>query len=331
MIYIETKRKNAAFHFSVEEYMMQNHQFNEPLMMIWQTDKCVMLGCNQLAEAEIDIDFANREKIQITRRSSGGGTIYTDLGTLLYTMILPNSSGEYSQEVAKGTITKMIVDALNCMGLPANPEGRNDILLDGKKISGLAQYARNDRICTHGSLLYDTDLETLTRVLRVDEDKIHSKAIRSVRSRVANLKEFMESPCSTQFFWGLLKRELFKSREVNEYRLSEHDLAEIDKIFQTKYANPSWVFGRTPNFSFHNSKRFAGGKVEVFLNVEKGFVTTCSIRGDFLGTIPIYGLERVFEKKLFQQQVFREALVGVLIQPYLGKITGDEFLSCVFE
>jgi len=329
--YIETKRKNAAFHFSVEEYMMHNYNFDKPLLMIWQTDKCVMLGCNQIAEAEIDIGFANCEKIQITRRSSGGGTIYTDLGTLLYTMIQPHSTGENSQEVAKSTIANIIVDALNCMGIPAKPEGRNDILVNGKKVSGLAQYTRNEMICTHGSLLYDTNLETLTRVLQVDGDKILSKAIRSVRSRVANLKEFIENPGSTQFFWELLKQKLFKSRELHEYKLKEHDLSEIDKIFQKKYTNPSWIFGRTPKFSFHNSKRFAGGKVEVFLDVDRGLVTSCNIRGDFLGTIPINSLEQIFENKLFQCQVFRKALSSVSIQPYLGKITCEELLTCFFE
>ena len=330
MVYIEAESKNAAFHFSVEEYIMRCFPFNEPVMMIWQADKCAMLGRNQIAEAEIDISCVRQEGIQIIRRSSGGGTIFTDAGTLLYTMILPDAE-QYSLDTAREKIAAPVVKALNEMGIPAKLEGRNDILVEGKKVSGMAQYARHDRICTHGSLLYDTDLEMLTRVLRVDEGKISSKGLRSVRSRVVNLKEYMDSSCSTYDFWALLKKNLFSGQYIEKYALTEYDLTQIDLIFQEQYGNPSWTFEQSPRFSFHNSKRFYGGKVEVYLDIDKGAVSSCSIRGDFLGVFPIRGLEMLFENKLFQYEVFSGALDGISLQPYLGNITVDEFLSCMFN
>ena len=329
MVYIEAKSKDAAFHFSVEEYIMRHYPFNDPVMMIWQAGKCAMLGRNQIAEAEIDISCAKREGIQIVRRSSGGGTIFTDAGTLLYTLILPHAERD-SLDAAREKIAGPVVKALNALGIPAKLEGRNDILTDGKKVSGIAQYIRHDRICTHGSLLYDTDLEMLTRVLCVDEGKISSKGLKSVRSRVVNLKEYMPSSCSTYDFWALLKENIFSGQTIQEYTLAEQDLAHIDRIYQERYGNPSWTFEQAPGFSFNNSKRFAGGKVEVYLDVESGAVSTCSIRGDFLGVIPIRGLEMLLENKRFQYEVFAKALGGISLQPYLGNITNDEFLSCMF-
>jgi lipoate-protein ligase A len=330
MIYIEPQSTDAAFHFSVEEYIASQYPWNVPVMMIWQADGCAMLGCHQVAEAEIDIGYARKENIQIVRRSSGGGTIFTDMGTLLYTMILPHTKENYPLEIAKAKLATPIVTAMNKMGIPAMLEGRNDILIEGKKISGLAQYVKHGKLCVHGSLLYDTDLEKLTQLLLVDDEKILSKALRSVRSRVTNIKDHIPHSHSTQEFWSLLKQSLFCEHDFQEYQLSEHDLVEINNIFLQKYANDSWTFGRSPKFTYHRSKRFTGGKIEVFLDIVKGQIASCSIKGDFINTLPIQDFESLFIGKLFQCQSFEHALEGVLIQQYLGTITKQEFLSCIF-
>ena len=331
MIYIETENKNAAFHFSVEEYFMQCSHIDEPVIMIWQADKCAMIGKNQIAEAEVDIKYAHQNNIQIVRRSSGGGTIFTDLGTLLYTMILPYEIGLYPRQTAQEMLAESVVSALNEMGVPARQEGRNDITVDGKKISGIAQYIKTGRICSHCSLLYDTDLEMLARLLQVDEEKFRSKAIQSVRSRVNNIKSYINIPLDTLEFWKHLKQILLEQQDVVEYKLSETELVEIGKIHDEKYANPSWTFGGSPRFSFRNSRRFAGGKVEVFLDIINGTVELCSIRGDFLGVTPIRELEKLFEQKEFQHGAFDRALTGVELYPYLGDITKEQLLSCVFD
>ena len=333
--YLENNNKDAAFHFSVEEYIVEHYPFNEPVFMIWQADNCVMLGKNQVVMAEVDIDYAKQAGINIVRRSSGGGTIFTDLGTLLFTMILPDEgadhspSATYNVDMAKNLVALSIADALNKLGIPAKIEGRNDILVENKKISGLAQYVRHGRICTHGSLLYDTDLEKLTRVLTVDESKISSKALQSVRSRVTNIKEHMRSQCSTAEFCDMLKEQLFSTMQVSKRELTDHDLIQINEIYRERYSNPTWTFQQSPKFTYHNSKRFSGGKVEVYFDIEKGFITSCSIKGDFLGVYPIRELEERFEGKLFERKEIEEAVFEVSTKPYLGSITKEEFLSCV--
>jgi len=331
MIYIETESKDAAFHFSVEEYIVRHYPWGGPVMMIWRTDKCAMIGGNQIVEAEIDIGFARRQGIQIVRRSSGGGTIFTDSGALLYTVIQPLRTDCDPQEIARVHVAEPVAAALNKMGVPAKIEGRNDILVDQKKVSGFAQYARHGRLCTHGSLLYDTDLEMLAGVLRADEEKIHSKALRSIRSRVTNIIGYMERPCSVTEFHGLLKEHLLYGVETVRYMLTEHDLAETYDIYHKQYGDPDWTFKRSPKFSFSNRKRFPGGKVDVNADVAKGVVNSCSIRGDFLGVSPIQDLETLFENKLFQYHAFADVLRKVPLRLYLGSITQDEFLSCFFE
>jgi len=330
MIYIQPQSTDAAFHFSVEEYLVRNYPFDEPILMIWQTERCVMLGNNQIVDAEINRNFAERENIQIVRRQSGGGTIFCDMGTLLYTVILPHQSGEDTQKIAREKVATPIVAALNDMGIPAAIEGRNDILVDGKKVSGIAQYAKSGRICTHGSLLFDADLEMLTNVLNVDAEKIQSKALKSVRSRVTNLREHMVDDCSTREFLEMLEQRLFSTLELREVELSEEQLTEIDRIFNEKYGNSEWTFERSPKFTFKNGKRFSGGRVDVYLDIARGVVKSCSICGDFLGISPIIELEEAFEGRMFDRQAFAVALDGISLIPYIGSITKDELLSCVF-
>ena len=331
MIYIETGVRDAAFNFSVEEYVAKHFPRDEPVMMLWQASKCVMLGSNQIAEAEVDIGYSDKEGIQIVRRSSGGGTIFTDFGTLLYTVIRPYTKDCDPLEVAKECVAGPVAEALRSMGVPAKIEGRNDILVEGKKVSGFAQYIMYGRINTHGSLLFDTDLEMLSRVLRPDEGKVRSKAIGSVRSRVTNISDYMDHPCTITEFKELLKQSLFAGLQIMEHTLTDRDLFRIGGIYREKYGNPSRITEQAPKFSYRNSKRFAGGRVDAHFDIAKGVVTSCKIRGDFLSVIPIGSLEKMFEGKLFQRRIFAEVISGISLHLYLGNITGDEFLSCIFE
>lgn len=310
---------------------MEHAPLTEPLFMIWQADKCAMLGAYQVAQAEVDLNFAHEQNIQIVRRQSGGGTIFTDMGTLLYTLILPESREKSSKEIVREVFAAPLVRALNQLGIPAHMEGRNDLLVEGKKFAGLAQYVRQGRVCSHGSLLYDTDLDMLARVLQVNPDKIESKGIRSVRSRVTNLREYMDASVSLQAFWVMLEQTLSDEWALEPYSLTASDLEAIDVIYQKKYGNPDWTFGRSPKFSYHNSKRFPAGKIELFLDVVQGKIAACSICGDFLGTVPIRGLEQLLEHQDFRYETLGDILSDVNLTPYLGEITSEQVLTCLFE
>lgn len=239
MIFVECDCKGAAFHFSVEEFFTRHVKNEEPVLMLWQADKTVMLGNNQVADAEVNTEFAGKSGIVIIRRSSGGGAIYTDLGTVLFTFITPLI---YEPVIHRENAAVRIIKALASMGVNASREGKNDILLDGKKISGLAQYTVDNHICTHGSLLYNTDLETLTNVLIANESKLAPKGITSIRSRVTNIKPYMNTQLTTGEFIGKLKDILLSDNDYSIFLPTSDEIDKINKIAAEKYENRMWNY-----------------------------------------------------------------------------------------
>lgn len=322
--YVEMESTDAAFHFCVEEFALRH--LSPPVLLLWQTDPCVMLGSNQIAHAEADMAYITREGIQIVRRASGGGTIFTDNGTLLYTLI----TAQENAEKTRTNVAKFIISALREMGVPARLEGRNDICASGKKFSGMAQYARNGKICTHGSILFNADLEKLARVLQVNADKFQGKAVRSVRSRVTNIISYV-GEMKLHEFKPLLKQKLLHNHTVATHDFSKKDMNEIHEIYAEKFNNPAWTFGRTPKFTFRNRKRFAGGALEIFLDIVQGKVTHCAIRGDFLSIAPINKLEETFIGLDYEYDTFKNALKPINLHHYLGSINEEMFLLCAFD
>jgi len=237
MIIFESDSYDAAFHFSVEELFTCQIRSEAAVLMLWQTGKTVMLGNNQIVDAEVDIRYAQDAGICIVRRSSGGGAIYTDRETVLYTVIQPQTkeADKHREEVAAS-----VIRALNVMGVPAIREGRNDILVDGRKISGFAQYASGGHICTHGSLLFDTDLEILTKVLIANENKLRPKGIASIRSRVTNIKPYLDGVSGVVEFIGILREHLLGGNDPVVHLLSADELEEVKNIFNKKYSNREW-------------------------------------------------------------------------------------------
>ena len=330
MIFIEPKSLDPAFHFATEEFCMK-HFSGETIWMLWRTKKCIMLGSNQIPGLEIHMDVAKKHDVTIVRRPSGGGTIFTDPGTIQYSVITPYEKGmdakKIKEEVLAATMLQVINEKLN---LPAKLEGRNDITIDGRKISGLAQHIQNNQLCGHGSLLYDTNLEILAEVLNPDEDKITSKAIRSVRSRVTSLKSYLNPAPSTEEFFEFLKKEWIGMNNMEEYTLTESDIETIHKIRLEKYANDDWTYGKTPKFTFHNRVKYEAGIVEVFLEIEKGMIKGCTIKGDFLGLLPIGDLEGILIGLDYQRETMESVLKKVDTLSYLGGVTWEEFLDAIF-
>ena len=189
MILLDNPSRHASFYFAAEEYIMRSLKPCEPALMLWSTVPTVMLGANQVAAAECDLAYAKDAGIEIVRRPSGGGAIFTDTGTLQLTVVLPYESGYDVGAFTRDWLAAPLAAALNRYGIDATPEGRNDVTIDGKKISGMAQHVRNGYICSHSSILFDTDLEQLARALTADREKFETKAVASVRARVTNIAE----------------------------------------------------------------------------------------------------------------------------------------------
>jgi len=229
VILIQNNNRDAAFYFSIEEYLTRNKQFGKPVLMVWHVDNCIMIGKNQVVEAEVNLSLAKTVKIPIIRRQSGGGAIYVDEGTVLCTLVSPllKDAENHMEEVSD-----ILINALSKMGVSAYREGKNDILLDGKKIVGMAQFTSKSHICTHASLLYDTDLDALTKILIPHDEKLVPKGIRSIRSRVTNIKQSMNTNLTAENFKAELQKEILSGINYENYEFTPDETSQIELIYQ---------------------------------------------------------------------------------------------------
>ncbi|MDR1892695.1 MAG: lipoate--protein ligase [Oscillospiraceae bacterium] len=335
MIIFETNSTDPCLNFAAEEFLTRQNNEAFPVWLFWYTEKCVMLGQNQLPEAELDIAAANACGVQIVRRQSGGGCIYTDPGTLQYSIILPFPDGGDVSALVSEHAAEPVVNALCKLGVPVEFKGRNDIEANGKKISGLAAYVLNGKLVVHGSLLFSTDLDILERLLSPDVEKISTKALRSVRSRVGLISEYIPLNRYTASPWNISDFKRFLQDaicgKIQRTRVfTAEDYAQIKRLRNEKYAHTDWIFRRAPAFSRRDSRRFPGGRLDAFLTVSGGLITGCSICGDFLSIVEMSGLEEKIRGLPYRRDAVENALNLVDITPFLGGVTRDELILCMF-
>jgi len=325
MILYYNDSNKAAFWFAAEEYIMREMKPDEPVLMLWSTEDTVMAGANQVIEAECDVDYTQSEGIEVIRRSSGGGAIFTDEGTLQVTVILPYEDNG-PKSVARKWIVDPVVAALAGCGVSAYAKGRNDILIDGKKVSGIAQYISDGYICSHCSLLLQTDLTKLAKSLTTDRAKFTTKAVPSEGSSVANIIEYIPGK-DIQSFFSALAKSYGREEEIENCAFDDDEIDQIETIMWDKYLDPGWLFGREPAFTFTNKKTFPGGTIEVFLDVKGGIINEAKITGDFLALLPISELEQKLVGTAHRADSLSEVLDAVNLKLYLGKIKASDFLE----
>ncbi len=278
---IKLNSTSPYFNLAAEEYFLKAD--NESKLILWQNDNTVVIGRNQSTFAEINLSRAEELKVKIIRRMSGGGAVYHDLGNLNYTYITQNSGDDF---LNFEKFTKPVIDVLKSLGVNATLSGRNDLLIDGKKFSGNAQYVFRDMLLHHGTLMFNTSVNILSEVLNVSELKIKTKGISSVKSRVTNIGE--HSDVTIDDFCNLL----FKSAGGTLYELTPTDAAEIEKLQKDKYETWEWNFGYSPKHSFKSEKLFPCGIVSASLDAKDGKIADIKFSGDFFGKKDILELEK---------------------------------------
>jgi lipoate-protein ligase A len=324
MKYIDSHSLDPYFNLALEEYILKNLDAKEEIIFLWQNTPTIVVGNNQNTIAEINLPFVNKHKIKVVRRLSGGGAVYQDLGNLNFTFLV-HLEKPINLDIKEFTLP--VVKALNKLGTPAELSGRNDITIEGKKISGNAQRLFQNKLLHHGTLLFDANLEVMTEVLQVGFDKIQSKGIKSVRSRVTNIKPFLAKPMNIAEFKESILKELFQGGEIKQYPLSEYDLEQINKLVEEKYSRWEWNFGYSPPYTIKNSHRFPGGKVELLLDVEKGKIKNCQIFRDFLSLQDISEIEDALRGKQYQSAVIEEVLSKFDLQYYFGDISLADLMT----
>lgn len=333
MKYLETNSTDPYFNLAYEEWVLTHFGKGEYLIL-WQNDNTVVIGCNQNTLEEINASFVREHNINVVRRTTGGGAVYHDLGNLNFSFIT-----DYDRE--KGTdmsaFTTLVVDALQGLSLPASASGRNDILVDGKKVSGTAQRIvkvnGTERILYHGTLLFRSNPDMIAGALNADPLKFASKATKSVRSRVGNIADYMPEGITLTDFRELMRQKLEKAGTSDETTLpgmEAVDISAVKELRESKYVRYDWNYGRSPKFQFENRKRFSGGTVDVRLNVKKGIIEDAAIFGDFLSLKPASELASATTGMPFESDRIREVLSCFEISDHLGSVTLDELLETMF-
>ncbi|MEH7255270.1 lipoate--protein ligase [Neobacillus niacini] len=328
MLFIDNKGiTDPRINLAIEEYALKNLDINETYLLFYINEPSIIIGKNQNSVEEINTEYVESNGIHVVRRLSGGGAVYHDLGNLNYSFITKDD-GDSFHNFRK--FTEPVIAALNQMGVNAELSGRNDILAEGRKISGNAQFSTKGRMFTHGTLLFNSEMDHIVSALRVKKDKIESKGIKSVRSRVANISEFLSDKMKIEEFRSSLLKYIFQGEEVTEYVLTEEDWDKIHQLSKERYQNWDWNYGKSPNFNLQHSHRFPVGQIDVRLDVEKGVIKHCKIYGDFFGVGDVSEIENKLNAVRYEKSELEAALKEVDTTYYFGKVSKEEFINLIY-
>lgn len=305
MYVIENGNTKPQHNLALEEILCRKAaREGTKFFMLWQNEPSIIVGRFQNTLEEINTAFVEENKIHVVRRNSGGGAVYHDLGNINYSFVMPDETGDFDFAF----FTQPILKALDALGVKAELSGRNDIAIDGKKVSGGAQYRRGGIIMHHGTLLYSSDLDVLTQALKVSAEKIQSKGVKSVRSRVDNIMPYLRKPLPLDVFRQDLQNLI---KDLVPMELTPAELSEVERLAREKYAAWDWNYGSSPTFTERRKARFPWGGVEVFLNVEAGRVAGCSFRGDYFGSGDYAEIEKRLIGTPYTREEVRKCLEGI--------------------
>ncbi|KAB3534875.1 lipoate--protein ligase [Alkaliphilus pronyensis] len=330
MIRIQNKSTDPHFNLALEEYALKNMNIDDSIIILWQNEPSVIVGRNQNTIEEINNRFIKDNNINVVRRLSGGGAVYHDLGNLNFTFIT-NRGRESTKNFE--SFTRPVIETLKQLGAPAEFSGRNDITIDGKKFSGNAQYTYKNKLLHHGTILFNSDLTVVQEALNVQADKIESKGIKSVKSRVINILPYLNKPLALKEFVEILANNMFThyNQQPKEYTLTDKDIEAIQALMDERYKKWEWNFGESPAFTIQKKRRFSGGSIDIRLNVKDGIIKDCKIFGDYFGELDTNDLTNQMLNLKFNEAAIATLLDKVEFSQYFTHINRDEFLDCLFN
>lgn len=334
MIFVPNENHDPRVNLAIETFLLQEMPLEEPILLFYINEPSIIIGRNQNTIEEINREYVEEHGIHVVRRLSGGGAVYHDFGNLNFSFIMPDD-GDSFRDFAK--VTKPIIQALHELGISgAELKGRNDLVIDGLKFSGNAMYATNGRMFAHGTIMFDSDIDEVVNALKVKKEKIESKGIKSIRSRVTNIKPFLpeekQGMTTVEFREDILLKIFGVSsvEDVKTYELTEKDWEKINQISEQYYRNWDWNYGKSPDFNFSRQKRFSIGSIEVHLNVSEGIIEDVKIFGDFFGLGDIKDVEQVLTGIKYDKATLQEAVETIDIKKYFGAIEVQDLLELLY-
>ncbi|AKP02935.1 lipoate--protein ligase [Companilactobacillus pabuli] len=340
MFFIDTSRNgkpvyNAIVNQSLDNYLVNDLRLPGHGLILYVNNPSVIIGVHQNAYAEVNFPYLKEKNIQLVRRTSGGGAVYHDYGNFIFENIVIGNDehfGEYDY------FAKPILDALHAMGATdAQMHGRNDIVIDGKKFSGMTMFKVGDSFAAGGTLMFDLDMDTASKVLTPEKDKLESKGVKSVNKRITNIKSYLDEPYRSmdpvQFKDELLKHifKVDKLSDIKTYKLTDHDWDIIDSRLKDKYDTDAWNYGKNPGFTNYVSKHFDIGTVAFNFSLKDEKISAIKIYGDFITGGDVSLIEKALLGTKFEKSALVEALSKVDLKNNLGDIEPEPLIDLLLS
>ena len=329
MIFVDNENiTDPRINLAIEEYLLQSHAVDDDILLFYINEPSIIIGRFQNTIEEINRAYVEEHGIHVVRRLSGGGAVYHDLGNLNYSLI---TRGGLEDATNFKKFTAPVIKALQKMGIPADLSGRNDICIEERKISGNAIYNKPRGNVCHGTLLFDTDLTRLSKALNVKQEKIASKGVKSVRSRVANISEYLEAGIAVETLRQHILKSIFEGQDpIPQYHLNSADWEAIHEISKNRYQTWEWNYGQNPEFNIEKTHRFPFGQVNARIQVENGIIQGIRFFGDFFGSREIEELEKLLLNVRYEKESLGKTLENIPVGKYIGGMENEEFVSFLY-
>ncbi len=326
MLCIQNNCTDPYLNIATDEYIFRH--IEEDCFMLWRNDNAIIVGKHQNTNAEINHEYVKQQNIHVVRRLSGGGAVYHDMGNLNFSF---TQTGEDSSLMDFEKYTRPILEVLNSLGVKAKFEGRNDLTIDGKKISGNAEHIFKNKILHHGTLLFSSEMRNVSEALRINPLKYIDKAVKSVPKRVTNISEHLSEPITIEEFTNRIMDHVLRTFPgARIYDFTEADKTKIKEICDSRYATHEWNYGYSPDYAFRKGIRTQGGTMEINLDVHKGMIRDIKIFGDFFNHKDVSEIEKCLTGIAHHEGAIRERLSSFHIDDYFRGFTIDDILATMF-
>jgi len=313
-----TTIQRLSFYLATEEYLALNYPKDEYFFM-WQVTPSVIFGRNQLIENEVNLPYVRENNILMYRRKSGGGCVYSDFDNIMFSFITPNFNKDFVFDNYLGKV----VNVLKSLGLNAEFSGRNDILINGMKVSGNAFYKVKDKSIVHGTMLFATDFSVMAKAITPATAKLESKGVDSVRKRVTNLNEHLSIDIET--FKAYMKSHLCD----DQMQLTDDDVKKIYKL-EEEYLKDEFIFGKNPGYSVIKSGYVKAGFIEFRIELKNNIVKKINMLGDYFLLVDQDEFLKPFVNSEFTKAAFEEVLSTIKLENYVMGLLNSDFLKILF-
>ena len=326
MLFIISESNYAPYNIATEEYILRN--IEEDVFLLYINAPSIIVGKHQNTLSEINQAYVSLNNIPVVRRLTGGGAVFHDLGNLNFSFIV---NDEKDKAISFQKYTAPILDVLNALGVNAYLEGRNDLLIDGMKFSGNAKAFVMGRVIQHGTILFDSKIEELSKALKANPLKFKDKAVKSVRSRVTTVNKHLKEPMQMDEFISLLQkrvRELYPKSE--QYCFNQTQRQQIQALCEEKYEQWDWNYSQSPDYSKHRGIRTNAGTIEIYFEVKKGKIEGIRFYGDYFGIEDSVELETLLTGMPHNEDHLRELLKLQRLKRYFGDVEVEDILQMMF-